>query len=99
MSIVTKVFNGLKLLLADLAVLQTPAIASTVAGVVAAILGVLGYDFPLGVILGWVGTVGTVAGVIEKIVSGQATPTPAPAPTPAPPPAPARVARKRTPGS
>lgn len=98
----SKVITALKLLLADAAQLQVPGIASTVAGVVVAVLGMLGYDFPLGVVLAWVTMAGTVAGIVEKIVTGKASPAPAPPapvpPVPPVPPAPAKT-RQRDAGS
>jgi hypothetical protein len=77
-----KFLAAVKQLVADLALFQNPAAAMTAAGVVAGVLGAFGLDYPVGVILGALGAVGTVAGVVERMLA----PPPAPVkPLPVPP--------------
>lgn len=69
----SQVLTALKLVVADLAKLEIPTYATAVAGVlVPIILGITGTNFDPAVLAGYVTLVGTVAGVVQKIFSGQA---------------------------
>lgn len=68
-----QVLAALKLVLADLAKLEIPTIATAVAAVAApVILALFNVDFAPGVIAGWLTLAGAVAATLQKIVSGQA---------------------------
>jgi hypothetical protein len=83
-----KTFSAaVRLVLQDLSALETPAIATLVAGVLVPIIAaVAGVNITAAELAGWLALAGAAAATLQKLFSGQAAaarkPKPAPAPVP-----------------
>ena len=70
-NLLTHVLVAVKLLAQDLAPLKTPALAAVAAGALAGAAGAFGVDVSAAQIGSVLVVVGTGAGVVEKILTGQ----------------------------
>lgn len=68
-----KVLAAVQLVLGDLKALETPAVATSIAGIAAPIVAaVAGAHITAGELAGWLVIVGGVAATLQKLFSGQA---------------------------